>query len=182
MLKNTRTSYGIIARIFHWLLFLMFCFMIVGGNMIAAMPRGPEKFEIIGAHKSLGVLILALVLLRLAWRLINETPEDAEGTSAIQNRIAHGVHWLLYGLMFAQPLTGIFMSQAAGYPVSFFGLFQLPALLDKNPPLAEFFHGAHGVVWILLLLVVIVHAGAALYHHFISKDDVLRRMGFGGNA
>nr|VFJ54190.1 MAG: cytochrome b561 [Candidatus Kentron sp. DK] len=182
MLKNTETGYGAIAKAFHWLLFLMIGFMIVGGNMIAAMPRGAEKFEAIGAHKSLGLLILALILFRLAWRLVNVRPKDPEGVSAIQNRIAHAAHWLLYGLMLAQPLTGILMSQAAGYPVSFFGLFQLPALLGKNPPLAEFFHGAHGVVWVLLALVVITHAGAALYHHFVLKDDVLRRMGWGWSA
>nr|VFJ54417.1 MAG: cytochrome b561 [Candidatus Kentron sp. DK] len=182
MLKNTETGYGAITKAFHWLLFLMIGFMIVGGNMIAAMPRGAEKFEAIGAHKSLGLLILALILFRLAWRLVNVRPKDPEGVSAIQNRIAHTAHWLLYGLMLAQPLTGILMSQAAGYPVSFFGLFQLPALLGKNPPLAEFFHGAHGVVWVLLALVVITHAGAALYHHFVLKDDVLRRMGWGWNA
>jgi len=182
MLKNTETGYGSVAKAFHWILFLMIGFMIVGGNMIAAMPTGAEKFEAIGAHKSLGVLILVLVLLRLAWRLVNAMPRDLEGVSAIQNRIAHIVHGLLYVLMLAQPITGVLMSQAAGYPVKFFGLFELPMLLDKSRALAEFFHGAHGVVWILLALVVIAHAGAALYHHFVLKDDMLRRMGWGWNA
>ncbi len=182
MLKNTETSYGIVARAFHWLLFLMFGFMIVAGNLLADMPKGMEKIEAAGVHKSLGLLVLASVLLRLVWRLINVTPKDPEGTPAIQSLIAHVMHWLLYVLMFAQPLVGILMSQAAGYPVSFFGLYELPALLDKDPSLAELFHGAHGIVWILLLLVVIVHAGGALYHHFVMKDDVLRRMGFGMNT
>lgn len=182
MLKNTETDYGLVAKAFHWLLFLVFGFMIVAGNMLEAMPRGAEKFQAAGVHKSLGVLVLVLVLLRLAWRLVNVTPRDPAGTPAMQSLVAHAMHWVLYGLMLAQPLVGILMSQAAGYPVKFFGLFQLPTLLHKDPSLAGFFHGAHGVVWILLVLVAVLHAAGALYHHFVLKDDVLRRMGFGANG
>jgi len=182
MMKNTETSYGVIAKGFHWLLFLMLTFMIVAGNFLASMPKGPEKLQAAGMHKSFGLVVLVLVLLRLVWRLINATPKDPEGTPAIQNLVAHAMHWALYVLMFAQPLAGILMSQAAGYPVSFFGMFELPVLLDKDPSLAQFFRGAHGTVWILLVLAVIGHAGAALYHHFIMKDEVLKRMSFGMKA
>ena len=179
MLKNTESSYGVIAKGFHWLLFLMLTFMIAAGNFLVSMPKGPEKLQAAGMHKSFGLVVLALILLRLVWRLVNGTPKDPEGTPAVQNLMAHAMHWALYVLMFAQPLAGILMSQAAGYPVSFFGLFELPVLLDKDPSLAQFFRGAHGTVWILLVLAVIGHAGAALYHHFVMKDDVLKRMGFG---
>ena len=179
MLKNTESSYGAIAKGFHWLLFLMLTFMIAAGNFLASMPKGPEKLQAAGMHKSFGLVVLALILLRLVWRLVNVTPKDPEGTPAVQNLMAHAMHWALYVLMFAQPLAGILMSQTAGYPVSFFGLFELPVLLDKDPSLAQFFRGAHGTVWILLVLAVIGHAGAALYHHFVMKDDVLKRMGFG---
>ena len=78
--------------------------------------------------------------------------------------------------MFAQPLSGIMMSQAAGFPVSFFGFFELPVFLDKNPELAKTFLTIHGTVWILLVIAVIGHAGAALRHHFIKKDNVLKQM------
>lgn len=182
MLKNTETNYGIIAKGFHWLLFLMLGFMIVAGNLLEEMPKGAEKIEAAGVHKSLGLLVLALVALRLIWRLINTTPRDPEGTPAIQGLVAHAMHWALYLLMFAQPIVGILMSQAAGYPVRFFGLYELPTLVGKNQSLAEICHDAHGAVWIALLLLVLVHAGGALYHHFIVKDDVLRRMGFGLNT
>ena len=153
----------------------MLTFMIVAGNFLASMPKGPEKLQAAGMHKSFGLVVLALILLRLVWRLVNGTP-------AVQNLMAHAMHWVLYVLMFAQPLAGILMSQAAGYPVSFFGLFELPVLLDKDPTLAQFFRGAHGTVWILLVLALVGHAGAALYHHFIMKDDVLKRMSFGMKA
>ncbi|RDH87656.1 MAG: cytochrome B [endosymbiont of Escarpia spicata] len=182
MMKNTENSYGTVAKSFHWLLFFMLTFSIVAGNFLASMPKGAEKLQAAGMHKSFGVILLLLILARLVWRLINATPKEPEGTPPIQNILAHAMHWALYALMFAQPLSGILMSQAAGYPVSFFGLFELPVLLDKDPSLAQLFRGAHGTVWILLVLAVIGHAGAALHHRLIKKDDVLKRMGFGAQA
>ena len=74
------------------------------------------------------------------------------------------------------------MSQGAGYPVSFFGLFELPVLVDKDPSLAQFFRGVHGTVWILLVVAVIGHGGAALHHHFVRKDDVLKKMSLWSKA
>lgn len=176
MIKNTETTYGAIAKGFHWLLFLMLSFSIIAGNIMASMPKGTEKIQAAGMHKSFGAIILTLILLRFVWRLSNDTPKDADGTPAIQKLMAHTMHWVLYALMFAQPLSGIIMSQAAGFPVSFFGLFEFPLFLDKDPSLAQFFKSVHGTVWILLVLSVIGHAGAALHHHFILKDDVLKRM------
>lgn len=182
MLRNTENTYGIVAKTFHWLLFLMLTFSIIAGNFLASMPKGAEKFQAAGMHKSFGAIILLLILLRLMWRLINVTPKDPEGTPAIQNIMAHAMHWGLYVLMFLQPLSGIIMSQTAGFPVSFFGLFEFPVFLDKAPSWAEFFRGVHGTVWILLLLAVMGHAGAALYHSFIMKDEVLKRMSFGAKV
>ena len=179
MLKNSDTNYGVVAKGFHWLLFMMLTFSIVAGNFLADMPKGAEKLEAAGMHKSFGAIILTLIFLRLFWRLINVQPGDPEGTTPIQSKLASVMHGGLYLLMFAQPLAGILMSQAAGFPVSFFGLFEFPVFLDTNIPLAEFFRSMHGIVWILLVLAVIVHVSAATYHHFIQKDDVLKRMTVG---
>jgi cytochrome b561 len=175
MLKNTENSYGIIAKSFHWLIFLMLSFMIVVGNLMANMPKGNDKFEMIMTHKSFGAILLTLIMLRFIWRLLNPVPKDL-GDNAMQNLMAHIMHWVLYALMFAQPLSGIFMSQSAGYPVSFFGLFEFPAFLSKNQELAEFFNTAHSIIWILLILAVAGHMLAALKHHFIDKDNTLKRM------
>jgi cytochrome b561 len=130
-------------------------------------------------HKSFGVVLLALILARLLWRLVNVTPKEPDGTPTIQRILARGMHWVLYALMFAQPISGILMSQAAGYPVSAFGAVELPMLLEKDASLAQTFRDAHGTIWILLVLAVIGHAGAALHHHFIRKDEVMKQMGFG---
>jgi cytochrome b561 len=176
MLKNTANTYGVVAKGFHWLLFLMLTMAIIMGNFLASMPKGAEKLEAAGLHKSFGAVLLMLILLRLVWKLLNETPRLPDETTAGEAFVAKAMHWGLYLLMFAQPLSGIMMSQAAGVPVSFFGLFEFPVFLTKNPELAQFFKGAHGTVWILLVLAVIGHAGAALHHHFIRKDNVLKQM------
>lgn len=182
MLKNTEDSYGTITKVFHWLLFVMLSFSIIAGNFLASMPKGAEKLQAAGMHKSFGAILLTLILLRFVWRLINVTPKDPKGTTAMQAFMGNAMHWALYALMFAQPLSGIIMSQAGGHAVSFFGLFDFPMFLDKDPALAKFALGVHGTVWILLVLAVVGHVGAALHHHFIKKDEVLKRMSFGVNA
>jgi len=175
-MKNTANTYGVVAKSFHWLLFLMLTFSVVAGNFLASLPKGAEKLEAAGMHKSFGAVILMLIMLRLVWRLINVTPQLPNETTVAEAFIAKAMHWGLYVLMFAQPLSGIMMSQAAGYPVSFFGLVEFPVFLSKNPELAKTFLSMHGTVWILLVIGVIGHAGAALQHHFIKKDNVLRQM------
>ena len=176
MMKNTASKYGVVAKGFHWLLFLMLSFQFVAGNFLASLPKGAEKMEAAGMHKSFGSIVLMLIMLRLLWRLINETPRLPDETTAAEAFVAKAMHWGLYVLMFAQPLSGIMMSQAAGIPVSFFGLFEFPVFLDKNPELAKTFLTVHGTVWILLVIAIIGHAGAALHHHFIKKDNVLKQM------
>ena len=176
MLKNTANTYGVVAKGFHWLLFLMLTFSIVAGNFLASMPKGADKMQAAGMHKSFGAVILMLIMLRLVWRLINEIPRLPDGTTVGEAFAAKAMHWGLYVLMFAQPLSGIMMSQAAGIPVNLFGLFEFPVFLDKDPELAKTFLNVHGTVWILLVISVIGHAGAAMHHHFIRKDNVLKQM------
>jgi len=176
MIKNTDNRYGLVAKTFHWLLFLMLTFSIVAGNFLAAMPKGAEKMQAAGMHKSFGAILLMLILLRLVWRLINETPRLPDKTTAAEAFAAKAMHWGLYGLMFAQPLAGMMMSQAAGIPVSFFGLFEFPVFLDKDLELAKTFLAIHGTVWIILVIAVFGHVAAALHHHFIKKDNVLKQM------
>ena len=179
MIKNTINTYGVVAKSFHWLLFLMLTFSIVAGNFLADMPKGAEKLEAAGMHKSFGAVLLMLIMLRFVWKLMNETPRLPDETTAAEAFAANAMHWGLYALMFAQPLSGIMMTQTAGYPVSFFGLFEFPVFLNKDPELAKIFLSIHGTVWILLVVAVIGHAGAASHHHFIKKDNVLKQMTWG---
>jgi cytochrome b561 len=179
MLKNTENTYGVVAKVFHWLLFLMLSFTIVAGNFLASMPKGTEKLQAAGMHKSFGAVLMMLIMLRLLWRLINMTPKLPDETTAVESLLAKGMHWALYALMLAQPLSGMLMSQAAGHPVSFFGLFEFPVFTEQAKDSAEFFRAMHGAVWILLVVAVLGHIGAALNHHFIKKDNVMKQMTIG---
>lgn len=175
-MRNTEQAYGSVAKAFHWLLFLMLAFLIAAGNILASMEKGPDKFAAAGMHKSFGLFVLVLVLARLAWKLVNVSPKDPEGTTPIEAFLGHAMHWGLYALMIAQPLSGILMSQAAGQPASMFGLVDFPTIVAADKSMAELFRAGHGTIWIILVLAVFGHVLAALHHHFVKKDDVLQRM------
>ena len=174
-LQNTLDSYGLIARLFHWIIFLMVIGVIIGGNIVADMPNGPDKADMIGMHKSFGFAILVLVMLRLLWRLINPRPRDL-GTSSFQNKLGHYMHILLYILLLSQPITGILMSQSFGHPVYPFDLFKVPTFLNENIRLGKILLEIHETLWVVLAISVGIHAAAALKHHFIEKNRTLMRM------
>ncbi len=175
MLKNTIESYGLVARILHWLLFVLIIGAIAGGLTTVVMTPGPERSQLIGLHKSMGVIIVLLVVLRLLWRFGNAHPMDL-GKSLFLNKIAHFSHFLLYVLMLAQPISGILMSQSFGHPVHVFSLFKLPMLVGKDNFLGGLMLECHETIWLALLIVIIIHAAAAFKHHFYDKDRTLMRM------
>ncbi|TKB26195.1 cytochrome b [Desulfopila sp. IMCC35006] len=175
MFTNTEESFGIIARLFHWLVFLMVVGMLIVGSLLDSLPDGAVKSLFIGLHKSTGVVLLLLVLLRLCWRLINPKPRDL-GASPFENKLGHLMHIFLYLLLIVQPITGIIMSQLAGYPVKVYGMFTVPAFFGPNPQLSKVFSETHSVVATVLAISIVIHAAAALKHHYLDRDRTLMRM------
>lgn len=173
---DSAQSYGAVSRFFHWLLFLMIIGALIGGWVESEMADGPEKARLVALHKSFGATILLLVVARLLWRLTTPTPRPAPELPPWQVQASRIVHWSLYACMLAQPLSGLTMSQAAGQPVDYFGLFTLPSWVGPDETLAERMYAVHQAVSTLLAVLILGHAGAALYHHFIRRDRVLRRM------
>ena len=175
MYFNTRDSYGLIARILHWLIFLLVAGMLIGGFSLSYLPSNGIKSFVISIHKSTGFIILLLMIARLLWRYYNPQPRDL-GESLVLNYTAHVLHTVLYILLFLQPLVGILMSQSYGYPVSVFGLFELPQIIWESQLLANFFNRVHTVIGVLLTLSIVIHATAALKHHYIDRNRTLIRM------
>ena len=175
MFMNTRDQYGLVARLLHWLIFVLVAGMLVGGTVLSFLPSGGFKSVVIAGHKSVGVLILFLMIGRLLWRVYNPKPRVL-GTNPALNYVAHVVHIFLYVLLLLQPVAGILMSQAYGYPVVVFGLAELPPLVWHSPMLGNFFREVHGVTAVLLAVTIVIHAAAALKHHFIDRDRTLMRM------
>ena len=175
-MKQPGDQYSIATKVLHWGSALVIFGLLAVGFIMEEMPRGPEKLELIGLHKSFGVLALILILIRIPVRITNPVAPLA-GTPRADVIKAKAVQGVLYLLMLVMPLSGIFMSQSAGYPVALFGL-ELPTLLGKNEGLHEFFEGVHGLAAWALIVVLVAHIGAALLHHFKMKDDTLKRMSF----
>ena len=174
--RNTSLAYGIVARGFHWLMALMIIGMLCVGFYMDGLPMSPDKLRFYGLHKATGVLILALVSLRLLWRAANPVPALPSDMPVWQRWGAHLSHYGLYGLMFAMPLIGWTMSSAAGIPVSVFGWFSLPHLIGPSKELVDLTKALHFYGALALIALISAHAGAALYHHFIRKDTILKRM------
>ena len=175
MFMNTQDHYGLIARLLHWLIAALAIGMLVGGGLLSILPSGGFKAVAITGHKSIGVVIFLLMIGRIAWRLTNPQPRDL-GNIPVLNYIARLVHIFLYVLLLLQPLVGILMSQAYGYPVSVFGIFTLPPLVWQSPSLGNVFREAHGVTAVLLAAFIVIHVSAALKHHFFDRDRTLMRM------
>jgi cytochrome b561 len=175
MYMNTRHQYGLISRWLHWLVFILVLGMLLAGATLDFLPNGILKSMALSLHKSVGVVVGLLMGIRLLWRIYNPRP-IALGPYAVENYLADVVHVFIYTLLLLQPLVGILMSQAFGYPVMVFGLFSLPTIIWQSPQLGRFFLQCHTVIAVLLVMTLIVHVGAALKHHFIDHDRTLLRM------
>lgn len=175
-MKNTDNSYGLITIFLHWLMFVLVVGMLTVGVIMEDMPLGPDKLELYWWHKSFGVTILFLVALRLLWRITNITPKLPDDMNKIQRFLAHSSHFMLYVFLFAMPITGWLMSSYAGFPVPFFEFFKMPDLVSPNKENMELFVQIHEWLAYGLFALIILHLSAALYHHFVLKDNILRRM------
>jgi cytochrome b561 len=175
-LRNTTQRWGVIAQTFHWVIVALLIVQVTLAEMADDLPNGLEKLRMLARHKSVGITILALVTLRLAWRAVHEHPPLPGNLKPYERMLARLTHIALYVLLFALPLTGWTMSSARGFPVSWFGFFTLPNLVPKSRPLYDVLVLTHHTLAWFLFAVVALHVAAALKHHFVHKDDVLRRM------
>ena len=178
-LGNSEFRYGLVAILLHWsMAALLIALLLLGVYMVALPDAGfnTTKIELILLHKQLGILALFLAGARTAWRSANTLPTLAAQIPAWQQFAARFVHLLLYGLMFALPATGWMMSSAAGIPVAFFGLFTLPDYIARDELLFQVFIKVHRWLAYSLILLLALHASAALAHHFLFRDDTLKRM------
>jgi len=176
ILKNTADRWGAVSKLFHWIIVALLLVIAYLGLTMGDLPNGPRKINVYALHKSIGLTILALVALRLAWRLYAGAPQPVAGTPTWQHRIAVVSHVAMYALMLAIPLSGWVLNSAAGYPLQWFKLFNLPAIVGRNHDLHELAEDAHELMFWALALLVTVHVGAALYHHLFQNDDTLVRM------
>jgi cytochrome b561 len=176
-LRNTTARWGTLAQLFHWVIVALVITQFVLGLLSASLPPASlKKLTWITPHKSIGITILALAVLRLAWRWMNPTPLLPDTLKPYERGLAHFTHAALYVLLFVMPLTGWIMSSARSFPVSWFGFVQLPDLVGRNQRLYETLHTTHAILAWTLAAIAVLHVAAAFKHHLVLKDDVLKRM------
>lgn len=169
-------GYGPVAKTFHWAIFLLIGVMFPMGYVMVELPLTPQKLQVYSWHKSIGITILSLTVLRLVWRQIQGVPPLPPATHLIERFAAHTVHFLLYACLFALPMTGWLMSSAAGLPVVLFSQIQLPDLIPANEEMRLLLLDVHKALGFVLLGLLAAHIGASLFHHFVRQDDILARM------
>jgi cytochrome b561 len=173
---NSQKAYGIIAQALHWCVALLIFMQLPLGLYAANLPVSMARLQWLSYHKSLGLTILALVLLRLVWRWIDAPPPLPDSMAPWERRAAHAIHRALYTVPVLAMFAGWLYASAAGLSVNWFGLILIPDLIAKNTELAPLFKGFHHGLAGLLVVLLVGHIGATARHAFVLRDDVVRRM------
>lgn len=169
------TRYTGPAILAHWLVAALILTAFPLGIYMHDLPLSPTKLQLYSWHKWLGIAVLFLAALRLAWRLTHRPPPPLPAP-AWQQQAAELTHVALYLLMFAVPLSGWLMSSAKGFPVVWFGVLPLPDLVGKDEALGDLLKLAHQWLNLALAGLVGLHLAGALKHHLIDRDATLSRI------
>ncbi len=174
--KNTSSRYGTISIALHWLTLAVLIGVYACINLTDIYPKGSASREALKDwHFMLGLTVLCLVVVRLLNRFLGDTPAVVPPLPRWQQRLASAMHVALYILLLAMPVLGWLTLSASGKPIPFFGL-QLPALMAENKGLAGQLKEVHETLGTLGYFLIGAHAFAALFHHFITRDNTLVRM------
>lgn len=175
MLKNTTKSWGLISKTLHWVIAGLFIYLFYLAITMTGMENGAEKWKLYAEHKQFGVLVGILVLFRILWKVMSKSPDIPYGTEKWKENLAKITHFILYAIMIGFPLSGYLMSMSGGHGIEFFG-YSLPNFVGENKELGNIAHSIHSILEYVTYIVVGLHVVGALYHHFVEKDNILKRM------
>lgn len=174
--SDTR-HWGAIAKLLHWLVALLVIALLWVGLWMVDLPLSPDKVRVYALHKSVGISVLALMLVRIAWRSAERSrPKPPFVMPTWERAAARLSHALLYALLLVMPLSGWLFNSAANFPLQWFGWLSLPALAGPDPELKAIARAVHHWSAYALIALVSLHVLAALKHHLIDRDETLRRM------
>lgn len=176
MSSNPPTQYSGISKFLHWTMALAVIIALVLGVTIANIPWGPLKNQLYDLHRSFGTLILGLIVIRILWRLYSPPPPLPETVAPWQRTASRIVHLGLYACLAAMPLLGWIGTSLYGAKITVFGLFVLPPIVAKDRPNSEWVLEVHAWLGFAFAALIALHIAAALMHHFVHKDDILKRM------
>lgn len=174
-MKSSVDSYSLGSKIIHWLsAFIVIC-MLSLSFFLSDVPD-PYKPTAYMMHKSFGLTVLLLIVLRIVWLIRHGRPDLPTSVARWQKRLARSVQITLYALLFAMPMSGLIMSVAAKKPPTFFGLFYVSLPIEPNQSLAKFMSEIHTLIAWALIALILLHLLGVLKHYFIDKDRVLHSM------
>lgn len=174
--RNSTDNWGLISKLLHWLTVIAIIFMVGLGLTMINVRLSPMKLELFIVHKSIGIFLLSAAIVRIFWRFLNPTPELPNTMSQRAKKFARFTHLWIYLLLICIPISGWVISSAANFPLKWFGLFEVPAIVAPNIIVEEYAKKAHLILLITLGVTILGHIGAALRHHIVLRDNVLRRM------
>jgi cytochrome b561 len=163
-------------KLFHWIMAVAVIAIVPIGLIMTRIGEGPAQDQLYDLHRSLGLVVLALALMRVFVRLADGAPAPFVGLTPVQRIASVTVHLLLYALLLLMPILGWAAMSAYGGDWSFFHWFMPPPLLPKNETAADILFRLHEIGGFLMAALVVVHVGAALFHGFVRGDGVLTRM------
>lgn len=175
-MKDTFEKFSLTTVSLHWIIAIGMIAMIGFGLFIEDMPRSPEKGELIGLHKSFGILILLLAIVRIAWRVENKFPKPLSAMPGWQEKLAQLIHWVLIIGTVLMPVSGALMSIGGGHPIAVFGLELVAGSEQKIEILSDIGSALHGLGGNLLILFITLHFVGAIKHQVMDKDGTMQRM------
>ena len=178
MLRNTHISFGLISQLLHWSMALLLTVLFgIGLYMTSLDYYDPLYHSLPWWHKSIGLLTILLLLIRTVWTRLNLHPNSLKTHKKWERNLARTLHKVFYVLIFFIGASGYFISTAKGKGIEFFNLFKVPAISDEiSEEYADIIGNAHEIMAITLSILVLLHLLGALKHHFIDKDQTLKRM------
>lgn len=169
-------SYTAVAKFLHWFVLALLVIQFAIAWTMPDIGRGTQPIGLVAWHLSVGTLILAVMVIRLGWRLSHPVPPPPSDLHPALRALSRGTHYLLYLILFVLPLLGWASASSRGWPIRLLGNVPLPKLAPTGWPVGHVVGDIHATLAIVLLAVVALHVAGALYHAFVLKDGTVRRM------
>lgn len=174
-LKNSELNYGIVSRANHWLSAFIFIGLLAIGLYMTGLEKVDDRQALYALHKSMGIAIFSLMILRLIWLKLSPNPEQLS-KNKFEHILGHAIKGILYLAMLGMPISGWIMSNSGGHEVAFFNMFVLPTIVGEHEMTHEISEVIHSTFGFVLIAIVLLHIAGALKHHLVYKDVSLLRM------
>lgn len=173
---NSDTAYGLVSKLLHWCIAILFIAMLALGLYLEEIDYlHPWHNAALYFHKAFGMMILLLGLCEILWVRLTRSPAPLISLTSLERLMANVMHRTLYLMLLLIPVTGYFVSTSAGDPIDVFGI-SVPAITKVSSHVKEVFEESHEILAYISIILVLIHITAALKHHFVDKDNTLRRM------